>query len=1182
MKTLLQAWRHSLRQRSTRWIACLLATVASAPVIAADPPVLEMASGLRERGFHDYAMIYLEEIEKRTDLSDELRQVIPLEKAITLRDGVAGVRSFDDKVKQLETARLFLEEFVKNSPNHPRAAGANFELAELLVERATSESLQARSPSAGVRKAELQNSARALLAQARTVYKAALDRYQAEYEKYDPSIDKERERAKYDAREAVFVKKVDCQMRLAKLVYDEAQTYDAGSDDHKRLLLDAVRELEPIRVAYRSLLSGLYADMWRGKCFEEMGDLTKALGIYQSLLDNPGRSRAMRQLQERVLRFQLACWNDPSRRDYVLVIEKVQDWLKGGSVFGRTSPVGLGIQYEMARAYEAMGAREDLSPAEREKNLRSALATAQSINRFGGNFKDLSNQMIQRIKARLNFNQTDPKDFETAYGIAKERVPELSKKRTAIAAAVNAQEAEKLRAEAEKFIGETVRLLKLSLDLAGPRDNVDDLFRARYHYGFALFQQAQLLRASDRFLDAGIVSEFVARRYTRQTDKYLDIPKAAAILAMYSFRAASNSLPPDQRGADLPRLESLAHYISTNYSTSNEASEAWDIIGDVYVQLQKPTEAAAAYARIPESAPQYSDARMKSGLAFWDTYVQQMQLPVEKRMPREQLDALPKQSEQVLRESIVQRESKLPEGAPLPDGVVNAKLTLAQIFNQDGKYDEARQLLNEGPRSLTAAIAVPENTQREKFGVKGSIVAVAVYRELLRSFVGLKQIDPAREAMKALEKAAGGDTGSTALTGIYLELGRELEKEVQRLQAAGDPRLQDVLSSFETFLDDLANRREGQDYNSLRWVSETYFALGEGLSSGTDQSRAQSYFRKAQASLQDLLDRGEAFLPAGTRAGVEVRLVEAMIGTQEFKEARTIVDKLLAESPRRLDVQILAARLFQAWGDQGGPNDYKNYLLAVTGAKPADGGEKVMWGWHQLSERLAANLQQSASIAEFQQQYLESRYNVALCRFKYGQQQADSKKKIDQYDRARRDLVVTMSLNGEIIDDAAYARFNTLYHDIQDALVDAGARSGPVTDLERVQSVAAPTRAPAVDDAEEMAAAELEEEEPTTKTTASKTGGRKSAKSGGMDATTLGMLGGGVLLLAGAGWFALSGGKRKKPVSSKAGTPQIATPRQRSLASSATTTATTKPAAVTATTKPTAVKKPASRPKTDK
>ena len=55
-------------------------------------------------------------------------------------------------------------------------------------------------------------------------------------------------------------------------------------------------EFEKIHTAYRSMIGGLLARLWQGKCLEEIGQregIDAALGIYRELLLHDGRSSSM-------------------------------------------------------------------------------------------------------------------------------------------------------------------------------------------------------------------------------------------------------------------------------------------------------------------------------------------------------------------------------------------------------------------------------------------------------------------------------------------------------------------------------------------------------------------------------------------------------------------------------------------------------------------------------------------------------------------------------------------------------------------------------------------------------------------------------------------------------------------------------------------------------------------------
>jgi hypothetical protein len=152
--------------------------------------------------------------------------------------------------------------------------------------------------------------------------------------------------------------------------------------------------------------------------------------------------------------------------------------------------------------------------------------------------------------------------------------------------------------------------------------------------------------------------------------------------------------------------------------------------------------------------------------------------------------------------------------------------------------------------------------------------------------VGLQDLDKARETMRELEKIVG--TGGASLTRIYLDLGKELQKEVERLQAARDPRLAEVLKSFESFLDDISKRKEGQDFNSLIWVAETYRTLGYVLQKD-DSGKAEGYYARAVTALQQLLDEEQqtpGFIPADGVRGVKFKMALCRRRQRDLEEAR--------------------------------------------------------------------------------------------------------------------------------------------------------------------------------------------------------------------------------------------------------------------------------------------------------
>jgi len=190
--------------------------------------------------------------------------------------------------------------------------------------------------------------------------------------------------------------------------------------------------------------------------------------------------------------------------------------------------------------------------------------------------------------------------------------------------------------------------------------------------------------------------------------------------------------------------------------------------------------------------------------------------------------------------------------------------------------------------------------------------------------------------MKELEKIVGGRRGGGLGHEDLSRLGKELEKEVQRLQSAQDPRLAEVLKSFETFLEDMFNRKEGHDFNTLSGLPKRIGRWATGSKRGTPQSR--SYFGKGAAALQLLLDMDGSTRHDSRRAatGVKLKLVTCKRRQKSFAEAHQMIVEILKKKNRALDAQEEAARLFQDWASRGDDLDNGSRDQRSRGRKGKD------------------------------------------------------------------------------------------------------------------------------------------------------------------------------------------------------------------------------------------------------
>src|SRR5262249_4453963 len=149
----------------------------------------------------------------------------------------------------------------------------------------------------------------------------------------------------------------------------------------------------------------------------------------------------------------------------------------------------------------------------------------------------------------------------------------------------------------------------------------------------------------------------------------------------------------------------------------------------------------------------YLDAQLAAGNAFWYAYLTESVRPEAERKPKEELDSLLKQSQDILRAAVAKYEAQIPsEAAQVDDSrlasLTPAKVNYSQILNGSGDFKGALAMLTEGPLAVVAAVAAPEGeAKRPARGIKSRQYAGIVYQVLLRTYVGLQDLDKARETM---------------------------------------------------------------------------------------------------------------------------------------------------------------------------------------------------------------------------------------------------------------------------------------------------------------------------------------------------------------------------------------------------------------------------------------------------
>jgi len=910
----------------------------------------------------------------------------------------------------LNQAEGFLEDFVKQNPNHPNAADANTDRATILLNKGQAEIEQSKSPSNQGTKRDLQNRARATIAKARGVFQTAFDQLDAAFKKFPAFIDQVKDAEQYAARANVEKNLIMASFKLGMCTYWEAQTYDSTANEFKQLLNKAADEFEKMHQKYRSQVIGLHARAWQGKCFEEQRDLQKALGIYNELLNHPGNDPALEDLKTQTLYFKLICLNSKERKDFQLAADQADEWIKKHQNEVNTR-LGLDIQYQQAVAYEELGNNPELIKQEKERFLKQARNSAEQITRFNSEHKEQAAAMVSRLNAKLGGKDAKIDTFDAAVTLARQSfstATDLKKEIEGKAKTTTPDELAKMKADVLIELNDAYRNFELAFTLIKPNDDKKEIATARLifaHVNYNLHKN----------YEAAVLGQYIARTASKDDST---VALDAAYIAMAAFVQAynENKAPNVEKGEDMRMIVRAANLIADRWPSSDKAIDAFMILGRMLSAQKKPAEAAAFFVKIPETDTKFAEAQLAAGQAYWTAYAGSSRM-LEKPAP-EKLAGWLKSAQEHLRKGI---EKMAAAGGQAPGELIAAKMSLAQIIISQGKEAEALKLLLDDPHSVVKAVHVDDEESRPISGVTSRKFATETYKLLLRAYIGTNNLDKARETMKTLETIGGGGD----VTEMYVDLGKKLKDELERFRQSGETeRFEKLMTSFETFLNDMASRKEGQTFGSLSWIGETYFALGETVAN--DAAKANAFYDKAGNAFSEILTRAkddQNFALPIQMYDVKLRQIRVYRFKKEFPSAEPLITEILKDRSNDLKVQTAAAELYQDWGRSGQSDSVKKLLVAIQGTLKQGG---PMWGWGEIGKKLQKS-SEFATNPVYLENFLNARFNGTSCRMWYGMETPKDKQKA--LEGCRAELMVTVQVTKDMPEEWVQ-KFNALYREV--------------------------------------------------------------------------------------------------------------------------------------------------------
>lgn len=325
------------------------------PAVAVEPAA-KFVAGLCERGYYDYAILYLSRIQDCPVASPEFKRALAYQQGIVL---LACGKETESRVSREQIFRRAYDNLEASSDANVGTllgAKSRVQLGNVLVEQGRMLRDYQVSPFEGVSKAELQEIAREAFNKAAEAYaageKSCID---ALSDKQRFPIDLKPGNALWNLRHDFRGKLVQSRLLMATVLAEKARTYPQGSNDNVIMLTEAAEAYRGLYEKYRRWLAGLYARLYQGRCQQELGNSKLALTLYDDLLIHPGDVPAFRTLMTKTYISVGECYI--AEKDYDTAIAKLKPWVESARGAERIANDWLAVKFQLAKAYHAQGER---------------------------------------------------------------------------------------------------------------------------------------------------------------------------------------------------------------------------------------------------------------------------------------------------------------------------------------------------------------------------------------------------------------------------------------------------------------------------------------------------------------------------------------------------------------------------------------------------------------------------------------------------------------------------------------------------------------------------------------------------------------------------------------------------------------------------------------------------------
>ncbi len=853
---------------------------------------------MQAEGFADISVEYLYGLKEQPNAPKEVVELWDLEMSRSKR-AAAKLAYNETKGKQLlDEAKVHLDKFIKDHPNHPKAIQEAAVASEKLAEEAQYEILLADYITDKTQIAASLEKAHKLLDEVRPRFVKSLEVSEAEQKKLTP---KSGQKKLVEARFLVG----ENRLTICMIDFYLAQSMKISNPAERTGRLgNLAKEFDDIFQKFRESDSLLEkrAHFWTGRVLQEQGKLKEAKDVYEEVSaadpaniqdsdsTNPNRLqiRAKTGLEPFFAEVEfsyLKALHTLAASEY---LKETREWRVTHKQNSEAVAAYQAISFELAKDRKAAFDKGDKVAGKEALKILSEMA------------KIPSPYQAEAIKLRHVLNPTSSAEdvFEEELMAAQESID--AKKWSE--AVEHYETAAKSAAKSKSATPERIK------------DIYNTIVQCKHHEAVELYK-AKKVDDSIKLMRETMVSPIY--RNTAAA------PQAAQFLVTIQhfqyLSAPEKTAAEKQAKADLAaKTISTAEAIVKAWPTLKEVPDAARIIKlRVLIDQQKLKEADDLIKQIDPQSPDYAKSQFVVGFAHWHDYrlaKRDIEGGSKDAALKEKGDEHRKLALEYMKRSADALSASRQKDAPMPKELVDVLLQLADISAEGNDFKGAifyyQPLIDDfGKRGSKA---LDETTLR-------------LFTAAAKAYMQINDMtNAAKVGEKLLELGPDEATVNFSLMNFAKRLDVERRKLEDQLASGDDPAVREKQQSFSQLLEKIMTNLAGRTNVSavgMVWMAKTCSQIGTDSMDTLAAEQVNKILERAKTD-QDFSEQIKT-----ARPGLQTLAITIQARRGKYNEAEKQADELVKEHPRALEPRITLATILQKEAEHA-PEKYAEAISA--------------------------------------------------------------------------------------------------------------------------------------------------------------------------------------------------------------------------------------------------------------